>query len=259
MKKKTLVTVSVLLVLCIGFAAFWYFTYLYKYNQVVEFRNDRDQDIYMLGTYHSEHFKTYMNYSMEDILNCIKNIDPDVVLIESREDTFNEYGVVDGPIDMILAYSYCVEAGIDVGMIDYWKIDDDTRPNTTDEHRDDMIHANILEKLDSIDEGSRVMIICGDTHLHEQTKRFKADGYEWVSIQNRRSLFEGEGEFVYPEIMSEVIEDKIAYLTVFASDEINNNVSDARIRQEWFNATSNLADTLQRQLVLVENNELYYS
>ena len=59
--------------------------------------------------------------------------------------------------------------------------------------------------------------------------------------------------------MSEVIEDKIAYLTVFADDEINNNVEDERIRQEWFNATSNLADTLRSQLVLVENNELYYT
>ncbi len=259
MKKKILTAICVLLVLCIGFAAFWYFTYLYKYNQIVEFRNDRDQDIYMLGTYHSQHFNKSMGYSMADIVNCINNVDPDVVLIEAREETFDAYGAIDGPIDMILAYSYCVKEGIDVGMIDYWKIDDDTRPNTTDEYRDDTIHSNILEKLDSIDEGSRVMIICGDTHLHEQTKRFKADGYEWVSIQNRRSLFEGEGEFEYPEIMSKVIEDKIAYLTVFADDEINNNVEDERIRQEWFNATSNLADTLRSQLVLVENNELYYT
>ncbi len=38
MKKRILITISVLLILCIGFAAFWYFTYLYKYNQGVEFR-----------------------------------------------------------------------------------------------------------------------------------------------------------------------------------------------------------------------------
>lgn len=37
------------------------------------------------------------------------------------------------------------------------------------------------------------------------------------------------------------------------------NVEDERIRQEWFNATSNLADTLRSQLVMVENNELYYT
>ena len=36
-------------------------------------------------------------------------------------------------------------------------------------------------------------------------------------------------------------------------------VEDERIRAEWFNATSNLADTLRSQLVLVENNELYYT
>ncbi len=258
MKKKMLILISVILTLCIGFAAFWYFTYLYKYNQVVEFRNERDQDIYMLGTYHSQHFNSYMNYSMADIVNCIKNVDPDVVLIESREDTYNEYGVVDGPIDMILAYSYCVQEGIDVGMIDYWKIDNDTRPNTTDKNRDDIIHANILEKLDSIYDGSRVMIICGDTHLHEQTKRFKSDGYEWVNIQDRRSLFEKQGEFKYPEIMSAVIEDKIDYITTILVDEINSNVNDDSVREEWINASSSLADALRTQLVLIENNELYY-
>ena len=114
MKKKILIAVSVILILCIGFAAFWYFTYLYKYNQIVEFRNDRDQDIYMLGTYHSQHFNKSMGYSMADIVNCIKNVDPDVVLIEAREETFDRYGAIDGPIDMILAYSYCVQEGIDV-------------------------------------------------------------------------------------------------------------------------------------------------
>lgn len=259
MKKKFLITVSVLLILCIGFAAFWYFTYLYKYNQVVEFRNDRNQDVYILGTYHSQHFNSYMNYSMADIVNCIKNVDPDVVLIESREDTYNEYGVVDGPIDMILAYSYCVQEGIDVGMIDYWKIDNDTRPNTTDKNRDDIIHANILEKLDSTDEGCRVMIICGDTHLHEQTKRFKSDGYEWVTIQDRRSLFEAQGEFQYPSAMAAVIEDKIEYASTILVDEINSNVTDDSVREEWLNTSAGLADTLRRQLELVEDNGLYYT
>ena len=99
MKKRILIAVSVILILCIGFAAFWYFTYLYKYNQIVEFRNDRDQDIYMLGTYHSQHFNQSMGYSMADIVNCIKNVDPDVVLIEAREETFDRYGAIDGPID----------------------------------------------------------------------------------------------------------------------------------------------------------------
>lgn len=258
MKKKILILVSALLILCIGFVAFWYFTYLDKYNQVVEFRNEKEQDIYMLGTYHSQHFNKYMNYSMADIVNSIRNVDPDVVLIESREDTFNEYGVVDGPIDMILAYSYCVQERIDVGMIDYWKIDNSTGPNTTDKNRDDIIHSNILDKLDSIEDGKRVMIICGDTHLHEQTKRFKAEGYEWISIQDRRGLFEPQGEFKYPAMMSAVIEDKINYLSTTEIDEINDNVTDDAVREEWLDADSNLSNTLKTQKELVENNELYY-
>ena len=34
------------------------------------------------------------------MLNAIENIDPDVVFIEAREESCEQYGVVDGPVDM---------------------------------------------------------------------------------------------------------------------------------------------------------------
>lgn len=66
-------------------------------------------------------------------------------------------------------------------------------------------------------------------------------------------------EFEYPEAMSAVIEDKIDYLTTIEVDEINSNVTDDSVREEWINVSSSLADTLKTQLDLIENNELYYN
>ena len=58
------------------------------------FRNYRFAIFYSLGTYIL--FVVYRE----------NNIDSDVVFIETRENSFKEYGVVDGPVDMCIAYSY---------------------------------------------------------------------------------------------------------------------------------------------------------
>lgn len=76
-----------------------------------------------MGIFHSEHFKRYANYSIEEMTNAINNIEPDLVFIEARESSFTEYGVVDGPVDMCVAYCYCLYNNIFVEMTDYWKID----------------------------------------------------------------------------------------------------------------------------------------
>ena len=47
-------------------------------------------------------------------MNAIENIDPDVVFIEAREENYNRYGVVDGPVDMCIAYCYCHDNDISV-------------------------------------------------------------------------------------------------------------------------------------------------
>lgn len=82
MKKKILIVLIVMVIfIFVGFSI-WYFKYIYKYNQIAKFINENNQDIYFLGTYHGEHFNRFLNYSMQDIAMCIKNINPDIVLIE---------------------------------------------------------------------------------------------------------------------------------------------------------------------------------
>lgn len=109
-----------------------------------------EQEIYIMGTFHAEHFEQHANYTIEEMINAINNIKPDVVFIEAREESFIEYGVVDGPIDMCIAYSRCTENNIPVKMIDYWEITNDSKTSTTTDERDDRIRNNITKKLDII-------------------------------------------------------------------------------------------------------------
>lgn len=258
MKKKILITALIVLAIILVGATIWYFKYIYKYNQIAKFKNDRNQEIYILGTYHNEHFKKSFNYSMQDITSCIKNVNPDIVLIESREDTYKNYNVVDGPIDMILAYSYCAEKNIDVEMIDYWEVNDNTKPGTTDKKRDDIINDNIMKKLEAIPEGKKVLIICGDAHFHEQTKRFKKQGFSKEKIQDKKELFHGDESFKYPELMQETIENKINYASKILKEDIEKNLNDDKNKEEWKKSSDALIKNLKNQLELVKDNKLYF-
>ena len=52
MKKKILLIITAILTIIITGIAIWYFKYIYKYNQIAKFTNNRNQEIYILGTYH---------------------------------------------------------------------------------------------------------------------------------------------------------------------------------------------------------------
>ena len=135
----------------------------------------------------------------------------DVVFIEARENSFTEYGVVDGPIDMCVAYSYCFDNNIPVEMIDYWEITNDSKANTTTVERDDHIHNNIMEKLGGY-ENKRILIICGFGHLNAQTERLIKAGGQKMHISHKSDLFKGENEgFDYPSMLCDVWEDRVLF------------------------------------------------
>ena len=191
--------------------------------------NDK-QEIYVLGTFHKEHFERYANYSIDEMINAIENIEPDVVFIEAREESFVEYGVVDGPIDMCIVYSYCMDEDIPIEMIDYWKVDNNYQANTTNDDRDDHIHENIMEKI-KLYENKRIMVICGFGHLNAQTKRLLADGGKKENIKNISALFQGDiTNFSYPSSICEVWEQRVLFYghtvpnLVQADDSINDDI-----------------------------------
>ncbi|MCM1333953.1 MAG: hypothetical protein NC084_03705 [Bacteroides sp.] len=207
--KKTAIAVAVVLLLLI-FVALFLYAGIKNFTVRRVFMPD-GREIYLMGTFHTEHFERYANYSMEEMLNAVKNIAPDAVLIEARERFYDEYGVVDGPVDMCAAYCYCREDQVPVEMIDFWEVDDEYQADTTTTARDEQIHENIMEKL-SLYEGKRVLVICGFGHLGEQTDRLIAEGGKAVTVDGLSSLFKGDGSgFSYPSGLDEVWEERVHF------------------------------------------------
>ncbi len=183
------------------------------------------QDVYLMGTFHTDHFDSLANYSIEEMLNAIKNIDPDVVFIEAREEYYEKYGVVDGPIDMCITYCYCQDNNIPVEMVDYWKVDNENyKRNTTTDGRDDHIHQNIMEKM-KLYEDKKILVVCGFGHLYPQTNRLLDEGFNKGSIPHRSKLFRSEEEFEYPSSICEVWEDRVSFYSRIYPEIIYQNIS----------------------------------
>lgn len=208
-KKKRIIFVSIVVALVILIVAALYVNL--KAFTIKKVLMAEEQEVYIMGTFHTEHFERYANYSIEEMINAINSIEPDVVFIEARENSYTEYGVVDGPIDMCIAYSYCSDNNIPVEMIDHWEITNDSKTNTTTEERDDRIHNNIMEKLAEY-ESKRILVICGFGHLSAQTERLMEVGGQKQYISHKSGLFKGEKEkFVYPGELCDVWEERVLF------------------------------------------------
>lgn len=258
--KKVIMTVLVILVLLILTIVTLYVNL--KNFTVKKVLMPDAQEIYLMGTFHKEHFKRYANYSMEEMINAINNIEPDVVFIEAREDSFVEYGVVDGPIDMCIAYCYCMDKNIPVEMIDYWKIDNDFKENTTTNERDDCIHENIMEKR-NLYKNQRILVICGFGHLNAQTNRLIKSGGQSESISHRSSLFDKADketlDFTYPGQICDVWERRVLFYghtvpkLVQADDTLNEDT-----KASWVEDKNNtFYNSQMKYCELFQNNKLY--
>lgn len=198
---------------------------------VKKVQSEGGQEVYLMGTFHMDHFDPLANYSVEEMLDAIENIDPDVVFIEAREESYEQYGVVDGPVDMCIAYCYCQDNNIPVEMVDYWKVDNENyKTNTTTDDRDDHIHQRIMEKLELYD-NKKVLVICGFGHLYPQLNRLLGDGFKKNTIHNVSSLFKSNGrEFAYPSGICDVWEKRALFYadaypeSIQADDTINDEV-----------------------------------
>lgn len=194
--------------------------YLNKNNLFTKFVTEKEQEVYLLGTFHTNHFNQWLHYSMEDMLSVIENVEPDVVFIEAREEYYLQYGVVDGPIDMNVVYSYCLENGIRVEMIDWWIVDNNYQSNTTSDVRDDNIFNNINSKLQNVDSNEKVLVVCGAGHFYEQAERFEKAGFDKRSIPQKSSYFVSENTaFEYPKSCVETWE-KRSYFYAYTYPEI---------------------------------------
>lgn len=223
--KITLLIIGILILLIAIVAGFFWNKYVNKNNALKCFETQNNQQVYFLGTMHDYHFNKAFNYSMEDILSVVENTKPDVVFLEAREQYWDDYGVIDGPIEMSVVYSYCIQNNIKVEMVDAWNVDEDYLSRNTAVYKDcrnDQIFININKKLTSISDNSRILIVFGRGHLDGQSKRFVDNGYKKIAIKNKSELFKSNHDFTYPEATSTTW-DKRAYFYAYTYPDIISN------------------------------------
>ena len=218
------------------------------------------QEVYLMGTFHMDHFDSLSNYSFEEMLNAIENIDPDVIFIEARQESYEQYGVVDGPVDMCIAYCYCQDNDIPVEMVDYWKVDNDNyKQNTTTDYRDDHIHQRIMEKLE-LHDNKKILIICGFGHLYPQVDRLSDDGFKKGKISKVSKLFKSNGkEFAYPSMICDVWEKRTRFYSTTYPESIqaDETIND-EVKFQWpVDENHRFYDSQMKYCDLFRTNQLY--
>ncbi|WFA09277.1 hypothetical protein [Tissierella sp. Yu-01] len=233
-----------------------YFKYIHKENNLVLYMNgDNTQKIYILGTIHEYHFKSYLNYSYLDVQNVIENIRPDLLLLEVDQETYNEYGVVKSPVEMIPLWCYALEEGMSVKGVDWFEVTEKSRSWTTNKERDDHIFENIMA---SVENESTVLIILGSTHRIEQANRFENSGYKKHEIFNKPAFFINESidKFEYPVNTVDELEKQIEYWeTVALNKSIAVTTENSEGRKYWVNRYKKLTTSLQeiKEDIIVPN------
>lgn len=260
-KKKIVKRIVIgLAIIIIAVLALLWNRYLNKNSLLRKYETPYQQEVYLLGTLHKDHFNKWINYSMEDILSVVKNVQPDCVFIEAREEYFRDYGVVDGPIDMSVIYSYCLNNDIPVEMVDWWVVDNSFKTNSTNDRRDDMIFNKIDNKLKVMDSDKKVLVVCGAGHFYKQDKRFKNNEYKYNRIKNKATYLKSKDiAFEYPAGVEDVWKQR-AYFYAYTMPQIigQDNTLDDDIKAGF--TEGNHDEFYNQQLKFCElfiNNELY--
>lgn len=198
-----------LILICSGMAIYMWYHYSNKLNLLEKYTVDGTKEVYVLGTIGKKHFSRINNYSMEDLLSAIENINPDLVMITAREDHYINYNVIDGEIDACVAYSYCRHNDIPIKMVDWWIIDNIYPQMATTNLRDDNIFIKVSRTLREISPNSKILLITNSESFHEQVARFKVAGYRKTDIEDISSYFkQTEEEFHFPPLSSKIWRDR---------------------------------------------------
>ncbi|MGN0247713.1 MAG: hypothetical protein ACI4S1_03225 [Roseburia sp.] len=230
-----------------------------KESVVACFTTLKDQTVYTVGTIHGEHYNEERDYSIKDIESLLINIDPDYIFIEAREETLEMYDVIDGPIEMIFAYSYGKEHSIPVKLIDYWEINNDFMSNSTDDYRDNQIFLNIDKNLTEIEEGKTIVVLYGASHFYFQKPRIEMAGWSENEIDSVSALFESDtDEFVYPNCMEEEIGKKIDYAETILPEIAKENITDKKVLDDVQQSACGMQNYLTELEEVIRQERLYY-
>jgi len=231
-----------------------------KEECVQTFVTPQKQTVITVGTFHGNHFDKSKDYSLCDIQSLIQYSQCDYVFIESRPETFENYGAIDGPIEMLFIYTYCQKHLIPVKMIDWWQENNQSKANTTSEERDDHIFNNIKANLEKIPAGKTIIVFYGTAHYRAQMPRMINQGWQYAVYGNPNEYFkESKDTIKYPEALPQEIDKKIEFCNTWERDSINKNITDKKVHDEFMANLDNLIENLKKQKQVVLANELYYS
>ena len=222
------------------------------------------KNVYSLGTVHGTHLNPSFGYSLQDIQSVIEHVKPDYVFIESREEIFEKYGAIDGPIEFQFIYSYCKEQNIPVEFIDYWSDTYDDlleNSNTTSDKRDNQIFYNIYDKMKQVKKGETVLICYGTGHFFYQQPRMERAGWKEIAIENEEEYFSHINEifFEYPEGMSELIQNTINFYEKDFIEHVKECGTNPDIIPQIQERFQSGAESYKLIKELIDNNQLYFS
>jgi len=83
-------------------------------------KDNDEQMIYLLGTLYHLHEHKDSVYPLSDIQSAIEIINPDVLLVEDRQDLWDDYEITYTAQELCWAWHYALEKGIAVRDIDSW-------------------------------------------------------------------------------------------------------------------------------------------
>lgn len=213
-------------------------------------------ELYCLGTIHGAHFSN-KEYTLRHLQNIIENVKPDYIFIESREDTYQKYGVLDGPMEMRFLFAYGREHNIPVEMIDYWYIDDEfpKLQNSTWPERDKEMMKNIQKKLKTVKEGEKVLLCFGTAHYYYEVPKFEKMGFKERPIKNKADYLKGPQDFKYPKTLAQDLKNYIYYSQNSLQDILNNNIKDNSIRTVVSKQFAEYEENIKIYLKMVESNQ----
>lgn len=213
-------------------------------------------ELYCLGTIHGAHFSN-KNYTLRHLQNIVENLKPDYIFIESREDTYQKYGVLDGPVEMRFLFAYGREHNIPVEMIDYWYIDDEfpKLQNSTWPERDEEMMKSIQKKLKNVKEGEKVLLCFGTAHYYYEVPRFMKMGFKDRPIKNKEEYLIGPKDFEYPKTLAQDLKDYIYFSQNGLQDILKNNIKDNKIREDVSKLFSDYEENIKIYLNMVESNQ----
>jgi hypothetical protein len=172
----------------------------------LRFANDTGQDVYLLGTIHSNHQST-KDYSLLHLQAVLEHLKPDLLLVESRPDELARDNWGDGPIEMPFASLTARAKGVEVQGMDWWVMNDNHQTNSKE--RENRMFQNILTSLPG---HHTVLILTGFSHVEGFRRRFLASGYRQITFSSseKQALFDTSNEtLIFPHGMTYYIQKRI--------------------------------------------------